>query len=182
MPSSTESIAYLSLGSNQGDMLGDREAHIEAAIEAIGRIPTTKVLRRSPYYESKAWGYTNQPDFLNLALEISTKLLPHQLLRHAQNIEKEQGRVEGEKWGPRPIDIDILIFGDRRIKTATLVVPHPHMWQRQFVLRPLSDLRPDLVSPDGKPIKDMLKEEAIASQDLWGFEEPRKSQNESNQE
>jgi 2-amino-4-hydroxy-6-hydroxymethyldihydropteridine diphosphokinase len=158
-------------------MLGEREAQIEAAIEAIKKIPTTELLRRSPYYESKAWGYTNQADFLNVVVEISTRLLPHQLLRHCKSIEKQQGRVDGERWGPRPIDIDILIFGDRRIKTATLVVPHPHMWERQFVLKPLADLRPDLISPDGKPIKDMLKEEAVASQGLWDYPEPRKSPN-----
>jgi len=170
---STESVAYLSLGSN----MGEREAQIEAALRALGRLPDTRVLRKSPWYESKPWGKTDQPDFLNMVVEISTNLAPHTLLRHCQSIEKAQGREEGEKWGPRPIDIDILLFGDRRIRTATLVLPHARMWERHFVLRPLADLLPDLNGPGNTPIVDMLQKDEIASQQVQPYSD-RKQEDE----
>ena len=159
---STESMAYLSLGSN----MGEREEQIENAVKALDRLPDTRVLRQSPLYESKPWGKTDQAEFLNLVVEISTNLAPHTLLRHCQNIEKQQGREDGEKWGPRPIDIDILLFGDRRIRTATLVLPHAHMWERHFVLRPLADLLPDLSGPKGTSIEEMLGSDEIAGQQV----------------
>lgn len=173
MPS-RESLAYLGLGSNMGDMLGEREEQLEMALAAIERIPTTNILRKSPIYESKPWGYTNQPDFLNMVVEVSTNLDPHKLLQHCQSIERAQGRpaeADREHWGPRPIDIDILLFGDRQIKTATLFVPHPRMWERNFVLRPLADLLPETVGPDGTSIKEMLRSEKLSSQELWAYED-----------
>lgn len=170
---STESLAYLGLGSN----MGEREAQISTALDALDRLPDTKVLRKSPLYESKPWGKTDQPDFLNMVAEISTRLAPHTLLSHCQNIEKGQGREDGEKWGPRPIDVDILLFGDRRIRTATLVLPHARMWERHFVLRPLADLLPNLVSPDGTPLDQMLQKDEIAGQEVKAYSK-RKPQDE----
>jgi 2-amino-4-hydroxy-6-hydroxymethyldihydropteridine diphosphokinase len=155
---STESVAYLSLGSN----MGEREEQIQNALKALERLPDTRLLRKSPLYESKAWGKTDQADFLNMVVEVNTNLAPHTLLRHCQNIEKQLGREEGEKWGPRPIDIDILLFGDRSIRTATLVLPHARMWERHFVLRPLADLLPNLVGPKGVSIEEMLRMDEIA--------------------
>jgi 2-amino-4-hydroxy-6-hydroxymethyldihydropteridine diphosphokinase len=164
MPTSSQTTAYLSLGSN----LGDREANLAAALSAIDSIATTGVSRRSKVYESKPWGKTDQPDFLNMVIEITTRLEPHQLLRHLKHIEQELGRdaENQERWGPRPIDIDILLFGDRTLRTASLQVPHPRMWERHFVLRPLADLVPEIKSSDGVPISRLLEEASISSQGL----------------
>jgi 2-amino-4-hydroxy-6-hydroxymethyldihydropteridine diphosphokinase len=159
------SLAYLGLGSN----MRDPKAQIEAALAAIDRVPTTRVLRRSPLYGSKPWGRTDQPDFVNMVAEVATGLQPHTLLRHLKSIEREQGRTEGERWGPRPIDLDILLFGNRHLRTASLQVPHPRMWERAFVLRPLADLRPDLAAPDGRPLPELLATGEIASQGVWPY-------------
>ena len=172
MAGKQEHIVYLSIGSNVSNVFGDREAQVEMAIEAIGRLPGTRMLRRSPMYETKPWGYVDQPDFLNLVLEISTTLPPHTLLRHLKHIEKEQGRQESDiRWGPRPIDLDILLYGNRQLRTASLTVPHPRMWERLFVLRPLADLRPDLRAPDGTSIADLLKQERIATQGIKPYDQ-----------
>ena len=174
MATSTETIAYLGIGSN----MGEREDQIESAIGYLDRLPETQVLRRSPIYESKPWGKSDQSDFLNMVAEVSTKLPPHTLLRHCKSIEKRMGREEAEEqWGPRPIDIDILLFGDRRVRTATLVLPHAHMWERHFVLRPLADLLPNLTAPDGTPIEQMLQKEEIASQSVSAYD-TRKTEDE----
>ncbi len=144
--------------------MGERTAQIEEALARIGRLPKTRILRRSPIYESKPWGKTNQPDFLNIVVEISTNIEPHVLLHHCKKIETQLGREPGEHWGPRPIDVDILLYGDKRLKTATLVLPHKRMWERQFVLRPLADLLPNLAGPDNIPIEKFLQREEIAAQ------------------
>ena len=163
MVTTTNTIAYLGLGTN----MGDRDAQLDDALAALARIPATQVLRESPIYESKPWGKTDQPDFLNMVVEIETQLEPHTLHRHLKKIESDLGREEeGEKWGPRPIDIDLLLYGTRTLMTASLVVPHPRMWERHFVLRPLADLAPNLTGPDGVPLSQLLQDEAIASQGL----------------
>lgn len=159
-------IAYLGLGSN----MDAPETQLETAVAAIGRLPATKLLKESPVYGSKAWGKTDQADFVNMVVEIETELPPHTLIRHCKHIETEHGRVKKEHWGPRPLDIDILLYGERTLRTATLVVPHPHMWERAFVLRPLADLRPDLKGPTGQSIMAYLNSEAIASQGVWPVE------------
>jgi 2-amino-4-hydroxy-6-hydroxymethyldihydropteridine diphosphokinase len=157
---------YLGLGSN----MGDREAHLRGAIEELERLDGTRVLRKSPLYVSKPWGKVDQPDFLNMVVEVTTQLDAHSLLRECKRIEKEAGRVPGERWGPRPLDIDILLFGDAHLDSPDLLVPHPRLWDRAFVLRPLADLRPDLTAPDGTPIKVLLERESIASQGVWPYE------------
>jgi 2-amino-4-hydroxy-6-hydroxymethyldihydropteridine diphosphokinase len=153
---------YLSLGSN----LGDREANLERAIEAIEGLPGTRLVRRSALYETAPWGPVPQPDYLNMVVEISTRLGPSELLRRGKEIEREMGRVTGERWGPRPIDIDILLFGDETIETEELTVPHPRMWERAFVLRPLADLEPEMKGPDGSTVLQLLERESIASQPI----------------
>jgi 2-amino-4-hydroxy-6-hydroxymethyldihydropteridine diphosphokinase len=142
-------------------------AQLEAAVAALGLLPTTHIQRISPLYVSKAWGKTDQPDFLNMVVEIDTALAPASLLRKIKQIEADQGRTPGERWGPRPVDIDILLYDKQEINTPTLVVPHPRMWERAFVLRPLADLAPDLISSDGTPITTVLRQEPIASQGVW---------------
>jgi 2-amino-4-hydroxy-6-hydroxymethyldihydropteridine diphosphokinase len=159
-------IAYLGLGSN----LDDPQSQLESAVQAISLLPRTRVLRQSPMYVSQPWGKLDQPDFLNMVVEIRTALAPETLLRRCKQIEAEHGRLEGERWGPRQLDIDILILGDSAIHTPALEVPHPRMWERAFVLRPLADLRPDLQSPDGTPVSEILRRESIASQGIWPYE------------
>lgn len=154
---------YLGLGSN----MHNPPAQLEAAVAALGLLPTTHIQRISPLYVSKAWGKTDQPDFLNMVVEIDTALAPASLLRKIKQIEADQGRTPGERWGPRPVDIDILLYDKQEINTPTLVVPHPRMWERAFVLRPLADLAPDLISSDGTPITTVLRQEPIASQGVW---------------
>jgi 2-amino-4-hydroxy-6-hydroxymethyldihydropteridine diphosphokinase len=163
-------IAYLGLGSN----LDNPESQLQVALHAIGKLPNTELLRTSRTYVSKPWGKLDQPDYLNMVAEIRTGLTPHMLLRHCKHIEQEQGRIETERWGPRQVDLDVLLFGGRTIRTASLVVPHPRMWERAFVLRPLAELRPDLKSPGGSPIIDVLRRPDIAAQGIWPYEPARK--------
>jgi 2-amino-4-hydroxy-6-hydroxymethyldihydropteridine diphosphokinase len=156
---------YLGLGSNTHNP----PAQLEAAVAALRRLPTTHVRRLSPLYKSRAWGKTDQPDFLNMVVEIETILSPATLLHEVKQIEAAQGRTPGERWGPRPVDIDILLYDKQEISTPSLVIPHPRIWERAFVLRPLVDLEPDLLSSDGTPISDLLKQEPITSQGVWPY-------------
>ena len=158
-------IVYLGLGSN----MHNPPAQLEAAVAALGLLPATRVQHISPVYVSKAWGKTDQPDFLNMVVEIDTALAPASLLRAVKQIEADQGRTPGERWGPRPVDIDILLYDKQEINTPTLVIPHPRMWERAFVLCPLADLVPDLISSDGTLITDLLRQEPIASQGVWPY-------------
>jgi 2-amino-4-hydroxy-6-hydroxymethyldihydropteridine diphosphokinase len=162
MPQSTTVIAYLGLGSN----LGEREAALESAVDEISRIPTTAITARSRTYASKPWGKDDQPDYLNLVLEIATRLDPHKLLNHLQHIETELGRdrANEERWGPRTIDIDVLLYGDRTLRTPSLQVPHPRMWERRFVLEPLAEIAPQVTSPEGAMLNSLLADPEIAKQ------------------
>jgi 2-amino-4-hydroxy-6-hydroxymethyldihydropteridine diphosphokinase len=134
-------IIYLGLGNNTGD----REANLEAAIQSLP--PKVEVLRRSPIYQTPPWRYTDQPDFLNLVIEGATQLSPTGLLNYLKDLEKEVGRTASFHWGPREIDIDILLFGTEIFSSPQLTIPHPQMHNRAFVLVPLADLVPDLVHP-----------------------------------
>jgi 2-amino-4-hydroxy-6-hydroxymethyldihydropteridine diphosphokinase len=154
---------YLGLGSN----MHNPPTQLETAVAALRLLPITRVLRLSPLYKSRALGKTDQPDFLNMVVEIDTELQPGPLLKQVKQIEAAQGRTPGEHWGPRPVDVDILLYGDRKVDTPTLVIPHPRMWERAFVLRPLADLAPDLLAPDGTLITKLLEHEEIASQGVW---------------
>jgi 2-amino-4-hydroxy-6-hydroxymethyldihydropteridine diphosphokinase len=136
---------YLSLGSN----IGDREAHLRAAIERLAA-PRLRVLRVSPIYETEPVDYADQRWFLNLIVEAETTLFPLQLLTRTGKIERELGRVRpvaSISKGPRTIDIDILLYGNVVVHCTTLEIPHPRMAQRRFVLAPLADLAPDLRHP-----------------------------------
>ena len=134
-------LVYLGLGNNTGD----REANLEAAIQALP--PQLEVLRRSPIYQTPPWGYTDQPDFLNLVIEGTTQLSPIELLKYLKGLEKKIGRTATFHWGPREIDIDILLYGSLTFSNQQLTIPHPQMHNRAFVLVPLADLVPDLVHP-----------------------------------
>lgn len=139
---------YLGLGSNQKEP----ERQIRKAIKAIQSLPFTGVTQISKYYWNKAWGVETQQDFCNVVVEVLTRLPPYVLLRACNDIEKQQARVRKKRWGPRTIDIDILLYADRKINTHRLRVPHPHMMTREFVLRPLLQINPSLQLPPNIPL------------------------------
>ena len=142
-------LVYLGLGSN----LGNRAAHLGVALAGLGAAGVA-ARRRSPLYETAPVGPPDQPWFLNAVLEAETRLDPTALLAAAKAVEGAAGRQPGPRWGPRAIDVDILLYDDRRIDQPDpwLTIPHPELWRRLFVLVPLRDLRPDLRGPDGRPI------------------------------
>jgi len=122
--------------------MGNRGAYLRAGVAAM----TEGVARTSPVYQTSPWGGVAQDDFWNIVLEIETSLPAETLLAKAQQAEREALRVRHEHWGPRTLDVDVLLLGDEVHDTPHLVVPHPRMWLRRFVVAPLRDLRPDLVS------------------------------------
>jgi len=140
-------VAYVGLGSN----LGEREALIRRAAELIGAV------RLSELRETEPWGYEHQPRFLNAAAEIETELPPRRLLDHLLDIERRLGRERvGPKWGPRTIDLDLLLYGDETIDEPGLVVPHPRLLERRFALESLADLAPWLKIPGDGTVQDAL--------------------------
>lgn len=144
---------YLSLGSN----IGDKKVYLEEAIEKIGKIDKTEVISISSFYITKPWGKINQADFINIVIKIITSLTPLDLLESLQNIEMNMGRQDNGRWGPRIIDIDILLYGDEVIHTEELTIPHLHMKERLFVLVPLQEINPNLIFPDdGTHIQEVL--------------------------
>ena len=134
---------YLSLGSN----IGDKESYINNAISELNEAYHIRNVRSSRLYDTKAYGKTNQEDFVNAVCELDTCLTPFELLNVCADIEDKYGRVRKEKWGPRTLDIDIVLFGDRIINTPKLIVPHIDMQNRSFVLKPLSELAPYAYNP-----------------------------------
>lgn len=135
---------YLGLGTN----IGKLQQNLKQAINLIEKISGVTLIKVAPFYLTKAWGKTDQQDFLNSALSIDVVLEPRSLLLALQNIEKQMGRSKTEKWGPRIIDIDILLYADIVVKQQQLTLPHPYLTERDFVLAPLYDLNPDLVIPE----------------------------------
>ena len=135
--------AYLCLGSNQGDS----KALITAAIRLIADLPGCKLLRSSHLLETEPYGMIYQPRFWNQIVELETELEPHNLLHQTQEIELRLGRIRTIKWGPRLIDIDILLFDDKVIQDSELIVPHPDFQRRDFALKLLCELIPDYIHP-----------------------------------
>jgi len=134
---------YLLLGSN----LGDRGHILEEAISSIG-LEIGVLISRSSFYETAAWGNEDQPSFLNIALAVETVLKPHDVLQKALEIEEQLGRVRKEKWGSRLIDIDIILYGDEVISDGErLLIPHPRMQERKFVLEPLAEIAAEVYHP-----------------------------------
>ncbi|WP_373599495.1 2-amino-4-hydroxy-6-hydroxymethyldihydropteridine diphosphokinase [Paraclostridium bifermentans] len=132
--------AYLGLGTN----IGDRVNYLSQAIKILDSEKDIIITKKSKLYETKAWGYTNQDDFLNMCIEIETKLNPNELLKKCQNVEKELNRERKIRWGPRTIDVDILFFNDIILQEENLEIPHPRIGERAFVLIPLIDLNEKL--------------------------------------
>lgn len=135
--------AYLGLGSN----LGDRRANINKALESLARGGHTRLARVSSLYETDPVGFEDQPDFLNIAVRIETELTPAELWAAIKEVERSAGRKETFKWGPRVIDIDILLYGDEKLSEENLEIPHPAMHERAFVLTPLAEIAPSVKHP-----------------------------------
>lgn len=131
---------YLGLGTNMGDRLN----YLDSACELIQNNSKIKILKKSKIYETKAWGYTDQADFLNMCLEIETSLNEYDLLEFCHEVEQKLNRERIIRWGPRTIDIDILFFNDIILKDENLHIPHPRISERAFVLIPLMDLNKKL--------------------------------------
>jgi len=143
--------AFIGLGSN----LANPAAQLAHAVAALAALPDSTLVAQSPFYASKPVGPQDQPDFVNGAVWLRTTLLPHQLLDHLQAIEHRHGRERVQHWGPRTLDLDLLIFGDQTLADERLTVPHKELPNRDFALQPLLDLEPSLTLPDGRAIAEL---------------------------
>ncbi|MEW6162717.1 MAG: 2-amino-4-hydroxy-6-hydroxymethyldihydropteridine diphosphokinase [Nitrospirota bacterium] len=135
-------IAYIGIGSN----LGNRQENCLRTIEILEKRGIT-VKKKSSIYETEPWGVKDQPRFINMAIEVETGLEPKELLRILKDVEREVGREESFKWGPRIIDLDILLFDSLILREDDLEIPHPLMHERDFVLRPLCEIAPERIHP-----------------------------------
>lgn len=148
------SQVFIALGSNLSSPIV--QAH--AAIGALKQLPKSEFVHASSLYSSTPMGPQNQPDYINAVVEISTELTPLELLDCTQAIELEQGRVrKEERWGPRTLDLDILLYGNEVIDSERLIVPHYGMKEREFVLYPLAEIAPNITLPCGTRLKDLLQ-------------------------
>ena len=146
-------LAYIAIGSNLASPL----EQVNAAVQALGEIPQSKIVAVSSFYRTPPLGPQDQPDYLNAAVVLETALNAETLLDNTQRIELQQGRVrKAERWGPRPLDLDIMLFGHETINTERLTVPHYDMKNRGFMLWPLFEVAPDLIFPDGIPLRTIL--------------------------
>jgi 2-amino-4-hydroxy-6-hydroxymethyldihydropteridine diphosphokinase len=146
-------IAYIGLGSN----LVQPELQVRRALEALAELPETVLTAHSSLYRSEPLGPAGQPDYINAVAALKTDLSPLDLLSALQAIEARQGRVrEGERWGPRPLDLDILLYGEQVSDDPRLTLPHPGLYERNFVLYPLAEIAPGLSIPGKGPLEVLL--------------------------
>jgi len=136
-------VAYVGMGAN----VGEPRSQLIAAWDAMAQLPGTRTIARSSFYRTAPLGYENQPDFLNCVAKLETTLEPRALLSQLQGIERDLGRRRAFRNAPRTMDLDLLLYGDQAIDTPDLVVPHPRMHERAFVLEPLAELDPGAVIP-----------------------------------
>lgn len=145
--------AYVALGSN----LDDPRTQVLRGFDALSRLPDTQLLARSRLYRSAPWGVTEQPEFVNAAAEVETNLAPRELLDALLGVEHAAGRDRsGARWGPRVLDLDLLLYGNLECDEPRLTLPHPHLHERAFVLLPLNDLAADLEVPGRGRVRELL--------------------------
>ncbi|AWV07696.1 2-amino-4-hydroxy-6-hydroxymethyldihydropteridine diphosphokinase [Marilutibacter maris] len=153
-------VAYLGLGGN----LGDVPATLRAAVDALAALPGSRLRAVSRFYRTPAWGMTAQPDFINAVAALETTLAPEALLAAMLEIERDAGRDRGgdaPRWGPRTLDLDLLLYGDAAIDLPGLQVPHPRLHERAFALLPLVEIAPEAVIPGVGPARAQLEAMAI---------------------
>lgn len=144
---------WLALGSNLADPL----QQVQNALDALAAIPQTRVVAVSSFYRTPPYGPQDQPDYLNAVVELATALQPDALLDHTQHVEQEQGRVRKDhRWGPRTLDLDILLFDRQTLASDRLTVPHYDMHNRAFMLVPLLEIAPAITLPNGTPVASLL--------------------------
>ena len=148
----TVTLAYVGLGAN----LGDREASLRKAIVYLDAVDGIDLVAVSRFRETAPWGVVDQPAFLNGACALRTTLSARSLLEALLGVEQRLGRIRLQRWGPREIDLDLLLFGRDCVREQGLTVPHPRLAEREFALEPLLDLDPRLTTPDGRAVEDML--------------------------
>lgn len=156
--------AFVGLGSN----LADPVKQVEDAFSALEDLPATELAARSPLYRSEPIGPPGQPDYVNAVAQLQTGLSAEALLAGLQTIELRQGRERAERWGPRTLDLDLLVFGDAVIATPSLTVPHPHLAARAFVLLPLFDVAPGLTVPGLGDVAALLRAVDVSGVALLG--------------
>lgn len=142
---------YLSLGSN----LGDRKAQLQEAVRLLQTNPSISNIKMSSIYETAPVGYLNQGAFLNLVIRLETSLSPLELLDICQEIEQALHRERLVRWGPRTVDLDVLLYGQEQVATERLTIPHPRMYERAFVLVPLQELMPSLILPEDLEMQEV---------------------------
>ncbi|WCE29216.1 2-amino-4-hydroxy-6-hydroxymethyldihydropteridine diphosphokinase [Vibrio sp. SCSIO 43137] len=155
---------YIAVGSN----LSDPVQQAKQAIDALKKLPDSQFIQASSLYSSKPMGPEDQPDYINAVVQIETQLSPTDLLDQTQRIELEHGRVrKDERWGPRTLDLDILLYGEQIIETERLTIPHYGMKTREFVLYPLAEITPNLILPDGSELQVLLQSVARNGLSIW---------------
>ena len=144
--------AYIGLGAN----LDNPAAHLRRALQDLAAISTTRMSAGSPLYKSRPLGPQDQPDYINAVARLETGLTPQALLAELLAVERRHGRErDGRRWGPRPLDLDLLLYGDAKLDTPGLTVPHPGLHERAFVLYPLADIAPDLLIPERGRVREL---------------------------
>ncbi len=155
-------IAYLSLGTN----IEPRKKHLIKALELLEQSNVISIIKKSSIYETAPVGYTNQADFLNMVIELRTNLSSIQLLEYCQKVEQELGRKREIRFGPRTIDLDILLYNQEVMTEERLTIPHPRMHERAFVLIPLCEIAPNISLPDNESIQDFIHQ--LSKEELSG--------------
>lgn len=155
---------YLALGSN----LAAPVHQVNSALQALSEMPQTTLVCCSPFYRTRPMGPQDQPDYLNAVAALDTQLSPDAFLDCTQAIEQAQGRErKEERWGPRTLDLDILLFGTQQLNTERLTIPHYGLKVREFMLYPLADIAPDLIFPDGTVLKMLLEQTPPNGMTRW---------------